>query len=526
MTNSAQDIDLCNDKYIKLLENFKFDKAIDLIELEINISKEPCLLAANFIQIFFQYYQISISNLGQLVHPQIKELLGKKGIHICLNILKKQYNKVLKFGIAKKDIPIIKALADLCYILREYQFCLNTYIFLYKYDNSEKIKISIINCLLFLEKYEEILKYDEYNNLAYSFIHSSSDKAFNSQYKHILETTLQYNIIPIFTPIPNDVIFRNNEITLSKLENGCFVGNNPCIFKENILYIGNRITLSPLNSYLSYITREVCTRVEQAIVIYSTNPNNYYHFWIELISKLLSIYSTANNEIINIFNNNPIYLCCNDKFTVKLSEALKLLNIQPKFKTITTNKIIQAKQLYTLDISFIDSYVSHIPKSVWNKYMPSKESVIRLRNQLIKNEINPDTFIYISRRGHGPRSIVDDSNLTNKLANWAQLHNLKFKDSQSNLNLQEQINLYSRAKVIFGIHGGGLTNILFVPDNCLVCEIPILNNSNNMFIQLSNLFGIKHIYPPNIKCSYYNSIDSFTSESIDEIVKMLDNNYI
>ena len=76
------------------------------------------------------------------------------------------------------------------------------------------------------------------------------------------------------------------------------------------------------------------------------------------------------------------------------------------------------------------------------------------------------------------------------------------------------------ADMIFGIHGAGLTNLIFSPVDCITVEIPIHNNTNPLFQELSAMLKRKH-YVCQLSCDYQGTI-TINSKTLNKIEQDLD----
>lgn len=105
--------------------------------------------------------------------------------------------------------------------------------------------------------------------------------------------------------------------------------------------------------------------------------------------------------------------------------------------------------------------VSSIPG---NRVACSPRSLHWLRNKFLtavgvdQNNLNADRKIYISRKKGGWRSIVNDD----EVVDFMEQAGFQILAAEK-LSFTDQIKLFSEAKMIVGLHGSGLTNVLFAP---------------------------------------------------------------
>lgn len=96
--------------------------------------------------------------------------------------------------------------------------------------------------------------------------------------------------------------------------------------------------------------------------------------------------------------------------------------------------------------------------------------------------------VLILRRG--PRAFVQEMELV------AELRRLKFESFYlEDLSLDETLNLFGNAEIVVGVHGAGLSNIIFSRPGTMLVEIAIKSENEQtslLFSYLSNQVGAQH----------------------------------
>ena len=80
-----------------------------------------------------------------------------------------------------------------------------------------------------------------------------------------------------------------------------------------------------------------------------------------------------------------------------------------------------------------------------------------------------------------------------------------FQIFDGKIDILSQVRLFSTARMIFGIHGAGLSNLIFSPPTCITVEIPIHNNTNPLFQEISAMMNRNH-HTCGISCDYQGTI--------------------
>ena len=222
--------------------------------------------------------------------------------------------------------------------------------------------------------------------------------------------------------------------------------------------------------------------------------NNYWHWMYDVLPKLNLCNKYMNLESVDYF----LVPSLEKKFQ---KETLNLLNI-PDNKIISSEKFrhIKANELIITDHPVVlngnaTQGMKNIPKwiNTWLKDTFLKISIKESKKVKIYIDRDDKSKTYQSKR-----FITNEEELKNNLLRKnfiiAKLHNMSFKD---------QVNLFYNAECIVGLHGAGLTNIVFCEPQTKVIEIRSLA-AGNLFKNLAL----------DIKLNY-NSLD-VESKEIDK----------
>lgn len=109
------------------------------------------------------------------------------------------------------------------------------------------------------------------------------------------------------------------------------------------------------------------------------------------------------------------------------------------------------------------------------------------------NKTNRKRRIYISRSKAPKRKVTNENELTAVFKKY-NIELIHFED----LSMMEQIQVCSEVELIVGLHGAGLTNMLFMQENSAVLELR--NNddrTNNCFFSMSSALNLNYFYLQN-----------------------------
>jgi capsular polysaccharide biosynthesis protein len=145
-----------------------------------------------------------------------------------------------------------------------------------------------------------------------------------------------------------------------------------------------------------------------------------------------------------------------------------------------SRKSTKIKSLYYPDISAVSG--NHLPcvlKQIGIGIVKNFNSGIILNQR-----------IYISRKFARFRRVINEDELVPILEKFG------FKVCYfESMNFQEQVKLVSGAEIILGMHGAGMTNMIFMPEGRQVVEFIIGGKGhNNCYYSMANSMGHKYSY--------------------------------
>lgn len=120
----------------------------------------------------------------------------------------------------------------------------------------------------------------------------------------------------------------------------------------------------------------------------------------------------------------------------------------------------------------------------------NKQVIDRLRNRFIGQETAPFRKVYVSREKAPKRKIANETAVVELVSKYGyEIH--FFED----YDLKKQIQIMSQTKSLIGLHGAGLTNMLFMPANGQVLELRNENDShNNCYFSMASALSQDYFY--------------------------------
>jgi capsular polysaccharide biosynthesis protein len=117
--------------------------------------------------------------------------------------------------------------------------------------------------------------------------------------------------------------------------------------------------------------------------------------------------------------------------------------------------------------------------------------ILDLRKSLVsKEERSQRRKIFIHRVSRERRRILNEQEVLQLFVSFG-FEIVEFE----RLSFQEQISLASNAKILAGVHGAGLTNMIFMPPNSTVFELTtVVKGANYYYFTLSNTMSHRYYY--------------------------------
>ena len=289
--------------------------------------------------------------------------------------------------------------------------------------------------------------------------------------KKDIDKKLSYNIYKI----------KNCRIYTDTVNDTAYILNNKIINKASFQFRSNELNHIKNSNVLNNIVFQKGTpRLKKNLkgMVFSlltggAGNSNYWHWLFDVLPRIRIIDNRYSLEKINYF----LFPDLKEKFQ---KETIKLLEI-PNFKIISSRlfRHIQSDGVITVD----HPYVIKNNPSIEIQNLPNW-ILIFLREKFLKEKkkINlPDKF-YIDRSDS-----KSNHRYLRKIINEEEVKDFLIKKgfsiiTLSNFSFEEQVNLFSNAKKIVGLHGAGFANLTFCTTGTFVLEIkpetagPVIGN--------------------------------------------------
>lgn len=199
----------------------------------------------------------------------------------------------------------------------------------------------------------------------------------------------------------------------------------------------------------------------------------YFHWFGDVIQKILLLEKEK--------------LICRDSVLILPDEYRRFSFIQQSLnsfsydiKYVKPDEVVFCNNLISVDFLFKSgNYVNNIMNKIREKYTANAYC----------NQDNGECF-FISRNRATRRKILNEDEVIQSLEKF------KFKTIfTEDLSWENQVKLFSKAKVIVSIHGAGLTNMLFMQKGCSIIEFRHPESkSQNCYFSLASDLNLNYYY--------------------------------
>jgi hypothetical protein len=200
---------------------------------------------------------------------------------------------------------------------------------------------------------------------------------------------------------------------------------------------------------------------------------NYHHWLIECLARIKYLNDFDRQKKLKVIVPNNM-----SNFQ---KDSLKLFDI-PEENLIYMNKNYRFKKLYFPSLGNF-----------------SPDEIFWLRNHIFsKLNIIPraEKKYYISRNDANQRRLSNEKEIIEILINQGfEILEL------SKISFEEQVKIFSQAKIIIAPHGAGMTNMIFSPSECTMIELAPNDQVNHCFWLLANVINLKYYFLTGQKIS-------------------------
>jgi capsular polysaccharide biosynthesis protein len=204
-----------------------------------------------------------------------------------------------------------------------------------------------------------------------------------------------------------------------------------------------------------------------SIVSLWTREANYYHWFTDAVPRLAMIERLPPDTcVLTPVNLRPFQI-----------QTLLWLGLEERFREAEERHLTLENYFLSPPTAMTGCTNPYAVRFLRDRFLPRADATFR----------GPEK-IYLMRRGK-TRGVINEAELVAFLRNrgWTTI------DPES-LPLAQQIQLFAGARAICGVHGAGLTNIVWCDRGCTVIELIADNYLNGCFESISSCLDLQHHY--------------------------------
>jgi hypothetical protein len=267
------------------------------------------------------------------------------------------------------------------------------------------------------------------------------------------------------------IIDCNGNLVRESIKHGKIDDSNPYILIDN----EDRYFLKP---NLKYQNLESCT------ICFDCATNNYYHLLIIYYSFLVVANQyTANQKFVVPTSHkhqeayvSPIISEILNKFT--LQNGNQFLNL--------SNGIYRVEQL---NLIFVDDEINGYEAArrflIFSDVI--KQGFADLKLKLLGSKVNFGKRIYVSRQKSTRRIILNEPEIKTTLDKYG-FETVFLED----MTLQQQVETFASAQIVIGVHGAGLSNMVFAEKEATLFELLVEKQDRPFFLNICASLGINY----------------------------------
>ena len=243
-----------------------------------------------------------------------------------------------------------------------------------------------------------------------------------------------------------------------------------------------------------YLLPFLKTTIDRACWVIDEWSCEYFHWLTDALPRLQVI-----EQYIGKF---PVLLPTNYKSNSYVLESLEILGVEYIF--YNPSAPLKINELFS------SSHVA--PTGNYNKQI-----LLALKRRMVRNiYVGAEKKIYISRAKSSKRKLINEEEVVTLFSRFGiEVH--CFED----YSLDEQIDLMAQTKYLIGLHGAGLTNMIFMNPHGKVLEIRNRGDRhNNAFFALASELDINYYYQLSESNKSNTQLDDF-SVDVTDLEKLL-----
>jgi len=314
--------------------------------------------------------------------------------------------------------------------------------------------------------------------LIYGSIKFNNSRLSKHKVKSIKITNKKYNIYEL-----NNVRVYTDTNDIAYIDNDNKIIQGPSIQIRNSRYSNIRNNVSIKNG-TPQILKKINTRTF-SLLCGAHGNNNYFHWFFDVLPRIYIF-----KKVFKI-NSKDTFLVPSLEHEYQ-RESLKFLGIKNIVNAYKKNHLL-CKKVIAVFFDAVNKKDDKIPR--WATTYIAKS----FTNKIKRNNKTKYSKIYIDRKDSNSNKIRKIIN-ENDLKKYLKKENFTLI-SLSNLTFKKELSIFKNAKIVVGLYGAGLTNLIFMTSTKRVIELKH-NKSGDLY---KNIALAKNLKYSKVTCIKSNS---------------------
>lgn len=281
----------------------------------------------------------------------------------------------------------------------------------------------------------------------------------------------------------NDKVYNITQLTSVAILKNAYIYPNDVgkIFnnKNRISLKDTELQYFPDPSINSTLKSKVIEKHKKLACVYNKS-STYFHFVAQVLPRIIFL-----KELLDI--DPKLRVLFSSQFFDFIYEYLTLLRIDH-------NRILKSdkNKIYKSDLLYLPTPIRFLNKDALNITRNTFLEIINKNNQNLFKEKDLIIIVKRNKNSRKGRAISNHDELVKQIKIKFPKIRKKIVIFDGSIDIINQIELFSKAKIVIAPHGAGLVNTIFSPLKTHVIEFLPDEYQNGCFIALSQLMGLKH----------------------------------
>jgi capsular polysaccharide biosynthesis protein len=250
---------------------------------------------------------------------------------------------------------------------------------------------------------------------------------------------------------------------------------------------------SPIRYLEAKIRANSCADLDSVVSMATAWPHNYFHFYRDFLPKILLMEEAEVDPALPVLVPAGLF---DQPFFQEAVESKRLsrwnfVPIREQFIKANTIVFCSSNQFFVMDRSVTPEPELLRLASSGTKFLESPQEVLALLDvDVIRPQAGAQRRIFLTRSADSSRYLLNYEEIEPLL----RRHGFETIDT-AGMSLRQQAQLFSECRYLIGVHGAGLTNIIYAHDHDLsVLQIrqPGEEHLVTDFALMCHSFGFDH----------------------------------